>query len=58
MFLYIFMGGLAALALFGVYQVLETRTVCVSLQSAVLFGILVYQCKCNKVLSYLQQQME
>lgn len=26
MFLYIFMGGLAALALFGVYQVLETRT--------------------------------
>lgn len=29
MFLYIFLGGLVVLMLFGMYQVLETRTVCV-----------------------------
>lgn len=29
MFMYIFLGGLVVLMLFGVYQVLETRTVCV-----------------------------
>lgn len=29
MFMYIFLGGLVVLMLFGMYQVLETRTVCV-----------------------------
>lgn len=29
MFMYIFLAGLVVLVLFGMYQVLETRTVCV-----------------------------
>lgn len=37
MFMYIFLGGLVVLMLFGVYQVLESRTVCIRLKSAVLF---------------------
>lgn len=31
MFMYVFLVGLVALMLFGMYQVLETRTVCVSI---------------------------
>lgn len=40
MFMYIFLVGLVALMLFGMYQVLETRTVCVCLLSAALFLML------------------
>lgn len=35
--MYIFLVGLVALMLFGMYQVLESRTVCVSLLSTLMF---------------------
>ena len=35
--MYIFLVGLVALMLFGMYQVLESRTVCVSILSTLVF---------------------
>lgn len=40
MFMYIFLGGLVVLMTFGMYQVLETRTVCVCF--FVFFDVLIH----------------